>query len=238
MLKALRDALRAQARPRMLALALLPFAAALLLWVLIGTLAWHPLVDSLQRAIGWSVSQGWIGDSLAHVASEWIVLVAMLLFLWPLTQATTLLVAATVAMPIIVREVAAADFPQLERRRGGSTVGSIVNALWATLVFLVLWLLTLPLWLFAVPALVLPVVLTAWLNARLFRYDTLAEHASREEMAIIESRSHGRWFGMGAIAALLQMLPVLNLFGTVYSGLCFAYLGLDELRRLRHQSVR
>jgi hypothetical protein len=235
MLSALEAALRAQLRPRMLALALLPFGAALLLWILVDAVAWHPLVESLRQGIGWSVSQGWVSDGLARKISEWLVLAAMLIFLWPFIQATALLITATIAMPFVIDEIAARDFPGLERRHGGSTLGSVWNALAATAVFLLLWLLTLPLWLFALPALVLPIVLSAWLNARLFRYDALAEHASAEEMALIRHRSRGQWFGLGVVAALLQLVPVLNLLITVYSGLSFAYLGLNELQQLRAQ---
>lgn len=233
MLSALRSALRAQLRPRMLVLALLPFGGALLLWLLADAVAWRPMVDSLQQAIGWSVRQGWVSDGASHVISQWLVFTAMVVFLWPLTQATALLVTATVAMPIIVREIAATDFPGLERRRGGTAIGALWNALAATVVFLLLWLFTLPLWLLALPALVLPVVLSAWLNARLFFYDALAEHASSEEMVLIKARSRGQWFGMGVVAALLQLVPVLNLIVPVYSGLCFACLGLNELQALR-----
>lgn len=233
MLEALRDALIAQLRPRMLALALLPLAGALLVWLLLYAVAWQPMVASLHEAIGWSVRQGWISDGIARTVSQWLVLTAMLVFLWPLTQATALFITATIAMPIIVRDIADRDFPGLERRHGGSTLGSVWNALAATVIFLALWLLTLPLWFFAVPAVVLPIVLSAWLNSRLFFYDAMADHAAREEMAIIRSGSRGQWFGMGVVAAVLQLVPVLNLFITVYSGLGFAYLGLRELQRLR-----
>lgn len=238
MFSALRNALSAQLRPRMLALALLPFAGALLLWLVVDAVAWSSMVDSLHRAIGWCVAQGWVSDGFAATLSQWLVFAAMVVFLWPLTQATALFITATIAMPIIVREVAARDFPQLERRHGGTTLGAIWNALAATFIFLALWLLTLPFWFFAVPALVLPIVLSAWLNARLFRYDALAEHASPDEMAIIKTRTGGQWFGMGVVAALLQLIPVLNLIVPVYSGLCFAYLGLNQVQALRSQRPR
>ena len=233
MLDALLSALRAQFRPRMLALALLPFAGALLLWLLIDALAWHSLVAGLQQTIDWGVTHHWITESIAKVASESIVFTLMLVFLWPLMQATALLVTATIAIPIAVTDVANRDFPQLERRRGGSLLGSVWNSLWATLVFVLLWVFTLPLWLFGIPAVVLPIVLSAWLNARLFRYDALAEHASAEEMAAVTAATRGQWFGLGVVAAVLQLVPVLNLFVTLYSGLSFVYFGLGELQKHR-----
>ncbi|MFX8731709.1 hypothetical protein ABTM48_21505, partial [Acinetobacter baumannii] len=75
------QALIAQLRPRMLALALLPLCGALLLWLLIDVVAWHPMVASLHEAIGWSVRQGWISDGISRTVSQWLVLTAMLVFL-------------------------------------------------------------------------------------------------------------------------------------------------------------
>ena len=56
-------------------------------------------------------------------------------------------------------------------------------AMWVTLsrVFCTLWVVTLPLWLTGIAALILPVLRSAYLGQRLFRYDALAERARREE---------------------------------------------------------
>jgi uncharacterized protein involved in cysteine biosynthesis len=140
-------------------------------------------------------------------------------------------------MPIMVADIAARDFPELERRRGGSLAGSVWNTIWVTLAFLVLWLLTLPLWLFGLPAAVLPILLTGWLNERLFRYDALAEHASREEYLQLVRRQRWPLLGLGMVAAVLQTVPVINLFAPVYSGLIFVHFGLAGLRRLRRNEA-
>jgi uncharacterized protein involved in cysteine biosynthesis len=101
----------------------------------------------------------------------------------------------------------------------------------------VLWLLTLPLWLFGLPAAVLPILLTGWLNERLFRYDALAEHASREEYLQLVRRQRWPLLGLGMVAAVLQTVPVINLFAPVYSGLIFVHFGLAGLRRLRRNEA-
>ncbi len=233
MIEALMKAAHSLLRPRMLGLVLWPLLGALALWVVLYFFAWHGVVEGLRRLIAYGVTVHWFGESTATLLSEWIVLITMVLFLLPLTQATALIVTSTIATPIMVADVAALSYPQLERKHGGTVAGSIGNALVATLGFAILWIVTLPLWFFGAPALLLPVVLGAWLNQRLFRYDALAEHASNEEYVRFVSAHRVPLFGLGAIAALAQTIPLLNLLAPVYAGLSFIHYGLAALERAR-----
>ena len=140
--------------------------------------------------------------------------------------------------PVPRPAVPAQGRPGLERRRGGSNLGSIWNALAATFIYLALWLLTLPLWLLGLPALLLPVLLNGWLNNRLFRYDALAEHADAEEYAVLGQRAGGRFFLLGCAAAGLQLVPLLNLAAPVWAGLAYIHFGCAELVQLRAGSLR
>ena len=95
-------------------------------------------------------------------------------------------------MPVIVDTVAARNFATLAKGHGGTFAGSLRNAVVAIGVFVPLWLLALLL--LAVPPVYVAVslLLNAWLNARLFRYDALAVHADRDEMrAVIRARAGG-----------------------------------------------
>jgi uncharacterized protein involved in cysteine biosynthesis len=129
--------------------------------------------------------------------------------------------------------VATSYFPQLERKRGGTTFGSVANTVLAIAAYCVAWVLTLPLWLMAPLALVLPVLLAAYLNQRLFRYDALAEHASREEYPRVVAHARSNLYILGAIGGLLQFVPLLNLLTPVYIGLAFVHLCLAELEQVR-----
>ena len=133
----------------------------------------------------------------------------------------------------VVKFVASRHYPDLARHRGGTAVGSAVNALVTVLVFVALWVVTLPLWLTGVLAPVLPVVLSAYLNQRLFRYDALAEHASSAEYAAIIRATRGRMYVLGMLLSLLYLVPVLNLLVPVLSGLAFTHFGLARLSELR-----
>src|SRR5206468_2736632 len=96
-----------------------------------------------------------------------------------------------------------------------------------------LWIVTLPLCVTGVAALVLPALTSGYLNQRLFRYDALAEHASRDEYRAIVIRTKGSLYLLGVLVALLYYVPFVNLIAPVFSGLAFTHFCLRELARMR-----
>ncbi len=79
----------------------------------------------------------------------------------------------------------------------------------------------------------MPVVLSAYLTQRLFRYDALSDHASAEEFRAILEAGWGRMYVLGLLLALLYYVPVINPLVPLLSGLAFAHFGLAQLRELR-----
>lgn len=208
---------------RMLWLVFAPLAGAAMAWGLVTWLVWAPL----------SV---WLSGVLFNSTSGLGVLTARVLALLLLTlvAALTALVAiAVLAMPAIVGWVAARDFPELERRRGGTFAGSVVNAAGTVAMFMPLWLLSLAT-LFLPPLfLAITLMLNAWLNQRMFRYDALALHADRDELGAVMRSARGRLFRLGLVLAPLSLVPFVNLLAPLYAGVAFSYLCLDELTLLR-----
>jgi hypothetical protein len=153
--------------------------------------------------------------------------------LLPMVLITAVVVTDLVAMPIVVPWIAARRFPQLEERKGGTVTGSVLNAAGAIVGFIVLWMVTLPLWFTGIGALVLPPLISAFLNQRLFRYDALAGHASAEEYRLVLARAGGRLYLLGLLLAFVYYIPVLNLAAPVLSALAFTHFCLAELARMR-----
>jgi hypothetical protein len=178
----------------------------------------------------WLVARGmtWVLESLSVV-----VVIALLV---PATLITAVLITELVAMPIVV-SVASRSYPGLEKRPGGSIAGSVANAAAGSAIFLVLWLVTLPLWLTGIGAVILPPLNSAYLSQRLFRYDALAEHASREEYSEIVKRNKRPLYGLGVMLAPLYYVPLVNLAAPVISGLAFTHFCLGALAALRQDSV-
>jgi len=212
-----------------------PLLAAAFLWMILGAVFWGTFsgwIESGLTAIG---IQAWLeGLEPLWIANAIQVIAHMILFI-PLIFTTALLITAFFAMPALIRLVADRDYPQLKREDGGSIVGNLLNAVLAIGVFIAIWTLTLPLWLFGVGVIV-PFVAATYLNQRLFRFDALAEHATHAEMNSLFAMYQSSWWGLGLMTGLMQFVPILNLFAPVLTALAFIHFGFARLAGLRHGS--
>jgi hypothetical protein len=155
----------------------------------------------------------------------------------PLIQLTALLILGVSGMPVMVNHVAGRRFPELERRHGGSFGGSIWNSVVALGGMLLLVIASLPFWLFPPLWPLIPVVILAWVNQRVLRYDALAEHADAQEMKRIFGGSRGTLLALGAGLAFVSYIPVLGFFAPVVVALAFIHYLLARLKQVREQPV-
>jgi hypothetical protein len=100
-------------------------------------------------------------------------------------------------------------FPQLARLHGAGFWSSAGWSLGCTLLALVVLVLSLPLWLVPPLVLILPPLIWGWLTYRVMSFDSLAEHADRDERRTL-LRVH-RWplLAMGVAAGYLGAAPSL-----------------------------
>jgi hypothetical protein len=252
-------ALLSQLHPRMLLVTMLPFVVAVALW---GAALWfglQPMIDQLYA---------WFADyELFHTAGELldsiglnslrailVPLIAMWLLL-PFMIVSAMVLVGTLAMPAIARHVGLRHYPQLIPRHGGSFLGSLWMSLTSCIVFIIAWLITLPLNLVPLLALFVQPLLWGWLTYRVMTYDALADYADHDERITILQRH--RWplqligvatGSLGALPGLLWLggaasvifFPVLAaaaiglyLLIFVFSGLWFQYYCLEALARFR-----
>ncbi|MBE0619774.1 MAG: EI24 domain-containing protein [Burkholderiales bacterium] len=236
--KALIKAFASLLHPRMLLLMLWPVAVALVLWLGLAFAFWSQAAAWLQvhfeqsAVIGWAITVWPLTYLATHLA--WILLA--LLFI-PLVLVTAVLIIGVFAMPAMVTHVAGRGYTQIERRQGGTFAGSVWNSVAAVLWLALLVLLSLPLWFFPPLWPLLPIVLFAYLNQRVFRYDALAEHATAWEMKTLFQRYRWDLFVLGAALALVGMIPLLGFFAPVYGGLAFIHYCLARLAQLREEPV-
>jgi hypothetical protein len=209
-----------------------PLLAALLVWSVLAFFYWGHVVGWVQAELAHSPAWQWTASDWPFVAAVLGWLLLLLVFV-PTVLITAVLIIGVAAMPAIVRHVAGRDYATLERREGGSVAGSFWNAIAALLLFILLALVTLPLWL--VPPLwpFLPLLLLGFLNQRVFRYDALAEHASRSELREVIRRWWGEMFLLGVVLALVGHIPFVGLLMPVYAGLVFVHYCLARLREMR-----
>ena len=231
---AYRRALRAQFSRRMLLLSGAPLALSLLLW---GAVLWtglQPLLDWLQGAFAeyglFQASGSWLSSFGLGVFKVMVVPLLAIALLLPLMIGSALLFMGVIAMPVIERHVGNGHYPKLEKKEGGSFIGSVAVNLGSTTVFALLWLLTLPL--YAVPPLawLVQACLWAWVSSRVMSYDALAAHASVDERRELQRRHRGALVAIGFASGLAGTLPgIAWMGGALLSLVLFPFLALLSL---------
>jgi hypothetical protein len=126
-------------------------------------------------------------------------------------------------------------------------------------IFVVLWVVTLPFSVFPPLGLLIHALLWGWLTSRVIAYDALAEHADQEELHEIHRRHRWPllligtitgafgaaptllWLGGALAVVLLPFLAALSIWlyvlVFVFSGLWFEHYCLQALRELRHAGI-
>lgn len=254
-------AVLSQLHYRMLMLTVLPFVLSTVIW---GVALWQglqPLMDWLQNYFvendGFRIAGGaldWIG--MGAIKTIIVPLIAMWVLL-PLMILTALIFVGTMAMPLIAKHVGSRSYKKLDERKGGSFLGSLWMSASSFVVFLVLWIATLPLSLIPPLTFVIQPILWGWLTYRVMAYDALADYADADERKTI-LRTH-RWpllligaitGAMGAAPTLLWLggplsvifFPVLSagaiwlyVLVFIFTGLWFQHYCMDALLRYRAQ---
>lgn len=221
-------ALLSQLHFRMLMLTVMPFVLSVVIWGVALWLGLQPMIDWIQAYFaandGFSTAGsvlGWFG--LGAFKAVLVPLIAMWVLL-PLMILTALVFVGTMAMPAITKHVARRDYPELEERKGGSLWGSIGISTISFIVFIVLWLVTLPL--NAIPPLtfIIQPALWGWLTYRVMAYDALAEHASERERREIMKMHRWPLLLIGGIAGAMGAAPTVLWLGGALSVILFPLL--------------
>lgn len=235
-------ALSSQLHPKMLGALLLPFLVALIGAVVLLWLFWTPLKTHIAIWLEqWGILDAhadlWLVGAGLLVVKTFIIPLLAAGALLPIAGILGLIVSAVVAMPIVLSFVQNRYFPQLKRQGKNAFSYSVMNALWVGVLFCVGWLLTLPLWLIAPLAVVLPVWWWAFAFTRLLRVDSMVEHASLQERKILLMRHQKEYWLMGLLMALLNLIPPAWLVLPVFSALVFAHFNLAALAELRAENT-
>ena len=229
-------ALVSQLHPRMLMLTVLPFVLATALWGGLFWWGWDPIMGAMRSFLESSVLTSWIYSALDWFGLQSMRAVVAPLFVAalavPLVIASMLLFISLFSVPAVVRHLER-SYPDLAKERGGSILGSVFQSLGSTVVFLVLVLVTLPLWLLPLFFALIPPVLWGWLTYRVMTYDALADHASAEERKTLMRRHRVPLLTMGVVVGLLGSAPtllwvssaaVIFLFPFVLAGMLWLYV--------------
>ncbi|WP_295003262.1 EI24 domain-containing protein [uncultured Dechloromonas sp.] len=195
-------------------------------------------------ALGWAVQQmmefppmtllvGWGLVWLAHILAYlggWMAIFA-------LAYLFASLLAAIVIMPLMLRHLSQTEYRDVAAMGRDSFVAAALNSIGASLVFIVAWVASIPLWLIPGFSLLLPLLLMGWLNRRTFAYDALSMHATDSEWASLRGAHRTPLFMLGLTMALLAHIPLVGLLAPALAALSFVHYGLEALRRSRAGAV-
>lgn len=205
--------------PRMLLLTVAPFVLSLVVW---GAALWFGLQPAIDWLETWLTDYQWFRSTaealgslgLGAVKTVLVPLVAMWLLL-PLMIVTALSFVAVLAMPAVARHVGRRRFPTLMRRGEGGFFGSVWTSLSSFAIFVLLWIVTLPLALIPPLTLLIQPLLWGWLTCRVMAYDALADHATEEERRSILREHRISLLAIGVMTGALGTLPTLLWLGGV-----------------------
>jgi hypothetical protein len=222
----------------MLWLMVWPVLVALAVWATLAALYWGQAVNWVDLELHqWAAYRWTLSVWPLSILATWLGWLLLLFLFVPVVLITAVLIISVVAMPAMVIYVGERDYPRLARRRGGTLAASVWNALAAILLLMVLFAMTLPLWLLPLLWPILPIVLFGYFNQRVYRYDALAEHATAAEIAELIARNRGELFLLGVALALIGHVPLIGLAMPVYGGLVFMHYCLARLDEVRSEPI-
>lgn len=167
-----------------------------------------------------------------------ILLVILLVILAiPFVIALNLLFVSILASTYLVKFLASREYKDLQLKGRSRFFEGLWNTVKATILFLFYWLISLPLWLVPGFQVVIPFLLTAWLNRRICSFDSLTDFATDEEMQLIQRENSGVGYMMGLVTSWLNFLPVAFFISPVMTMVGFIHLNLQSLQKLRAQNL-
>lgn len=199
--------------PRVIALSFLPLIIMVGLSLGLGYFFWEPALDWVRVSLdsfGW-LNTLWTWLQNNRMGSLKTVLVPLLIIfaITPLVVILSLLLVAVLMTPAMVSLVAERRFPKLERKNGASFAGSVTWSLSATLLAVIVLLISIPLWFIPPLILILPPLIWGWLTYRVMSFDALAAHASVDERKALMKKHRGNLLVIGVISGYLGAAPSL-----------------------------
>lgn len=209
------------------ALLSLLLAIGLAVWALGWAVQQMMAFPPMTLLVGWGLV--WLAHILAYMGG-WMAIFAI-------AYLSASLLAAIVILPLMLRHLSQSEYRDVAPMGKDSFVAAAVNSVGASLIFIVAWVATIPLWLIPGLSLLLPLLLMGWLNRRTFAYDALSMHATDGEWASLRTAHKLPLFMLGLSMALLAHIPLVGLLAPALAALSFVHYGLEALRRSRGEAI-
>ena len=199
--------------PKVIMLSLLPLILMAVIVTGLGAMYWDQAINTVRTGMEASPVLGWAWAWLERVGlmnlKAVLAPLVIILAVTPVVMIMSLLAVSFMMTPALVNLVGSRRFPNLERKRGGSLLQSVLWTLMSVILAMGALILTLPLWWVPPLAILLPALIWGWLTYRVMTYDVLAEHASSQERVELMRRYRLQLLGMGVLTGAMGAAPSL-----------------------------
>ncbi len=210
---------------KILLTSLLPITGAALLWGLVFYVFSSQIDSALGELLGYIpfMNNDWVRSAV-----EWVGGVFLYYELLIITAVTIVGVIADWVVDRVNRKSY-----QLDKKGFGTFSGSMITSLKSNLLFMLLFVLFLPL--IFIPLINVVVHLFLWMiliKTPLF-YDSIASYATRDEYKVLKKSNRLSIFTIALASASLFLIPVVGVFIYVLQLLFFTHFNLQRLMMLR-----
>ena len=217
--------------PWILWLTLRPFFIGAVIWFTILWFTWAPLLDFMKEFLTNSFAASWIEktmsaagfDSLRAIVAPYFSVVLLM----PLVIASILVLVSFTSITSVLRHVEKQNtYHLLKKEHGGSFLGSLWVAISSSFIFLIIVLLTLPIWWIPPIFALLPPILWGWLTTRLMTYDVLSRHATEEERNDLMLLHRWPLLLIGIFVGLMGAAPTIFWLSSVFVLVLFPFISM------------
>jgi len=210
---------------KILLISLLPITGAALIWGGIFYVFSSQIDSALANLLGHIpfLNNDWVRSTVELVGGVFLY--------YELLIVTAVMIVGVIADWVVDR--VNGNSYQLEKRGFGSFSGSMITSLKSNLLFMLLFVLFLPL--IFVPLINIFVHLFLWMiliKTPLF-YDSIAMYATRDEYKALKKSNRLSVFTIALVSASLFLIPVIGVFIYVLQLLFFTHFNLQRLAKLR-----
>ena len=224
-------ALRDIFHPWVIWLSLRPFVIAGFAWFGILWLIWTPILDLMKELITNSFLSPWIEKVMTTVGWDSVRAIIApyfsVVFIMPFIIVSILLLVSFTSITAVMRHLEKQkSYEFLKKENGGSFLGSVWVAISSSIIFLVLIIVTLPIWWVPPIFAVVPPILWGWLTTRLMTYDVLAGHATKAERLELEALHRWPLLIIGVVTGLLGAAPTFFWLSSVFVLVLFPFVSI------------
>jgi CysZ protein len=240
-ISAVKKAIFSTLDPRIMVRLLIPGTVSILLWIFLAYQFWSQWVHGLSDLIVPMSIVAWLAAAFSFfvivdpLSVGFFISKLLIIFgLLPMMFLTAMAMTSWLLMPLLIGRIQKNHFPNLEKKKGGSVVGSIFNSLKATSLYLCFFILTIPLLIIPGMQILLPLILNSYLTKKVFSYDILQDFASTEERQRLLSEKKTDLQVLGVVTSFLFYLPMINFIAPAIAMLAFIFYLLEALEEMRN----